>query len=305
MIIGSHVSLGGTRQFLGSVEETIQHGANALMVYTGAPQNTLRTDLKKMRIDEAKELMINHGIRFEHIIVHAPYIVNLANPDMEKQAFAVSFLTEEVKRTEALGSTILVLHPGAHMGDGAALGIERIAQGINKIIENTPHSHVVIALETMAGKGTEVGCTFEEIRQIIDRIEQTDRIGVCYDTCHTHDAGYDLIHHFDDVLNEFDRIIGLSYLKVVHINDSKNDLGAHKDRHANIGFGYLGFETINYVVHHPRLETIPKILETPYVDDLDDSKKSYPPYKYEIEMLKNKTFVPDLLNLIRESEKNQ
>ncbi len=305
MIIGSHVSLGGTRQFLGSVEETIQHGANALMVYTGAPQNTLRTDLKKMRIDEAKALMINHGIRFEHIIVHAPYIVNLANPDTEKQAFAVSFLTEEVKRTEALGSTILVLHPGAHMGDGAALGIERIAQGINKIIENTPHSHVVIALETMAGKGTEVGCTFEEIRQIIDRIEQTDRIGVCYDTCHTHDAGYDLIHHFDDVLNEFDRIIGLSYLKVVHINDSKNDLGAHKDRHANIGFGYLGFETINYVVHHPRLETIPKILETPYVDDLDDSKKSYPPYKYEIEMLKSKTFVPDLLNLIRESEKNQ
>jgi len=302
LIIGSHVSLGGKDQFLGSVLETLSYGANALMVYTGAPQNTLRTALGQMRIEEAKALMKQSGIIPEHVIVHAPYIVNLANPDPQKQQFAIDFLTEEVRRTAALGSKVLVLHPGAHMGQGPLIGIELIAKGVNQIIQNTASSDVFIALEGMAGKGTEVGRNFEELRALIDLIESKNRIGICFDTCHTHDAGYDVIHDFDGVLAEFDRVVGLKYLKVIHVNDSKNDREAHKDRHANLGFGFIGFDVINHVVHHPLLENVPKILETPYVEDLDNPDVSYPPYKYEIEMLKQRTFNPALLDDIRQEK---
>lgn len=302
LIIGSHVSLGGKEQFLGSVKEALSYEANAFMVYTGAPQNTKRTALELMRIDEAKALMDEYLIKPEHVIVHAPYIVNLANPDPERQAFAVEFLTEEVKRTAALGAKILVLHPGAHMGDGPELGIRRIANGVNQIIQNTRNCDVIIALEGMAGKGTEVGRNFEELKAMIDLIEDQSRVGVCFDTCHTHDAGYDVLNHFDDVIDEFDQVIGLNYLKVLHINDSKNDQGAHKDRHANLGFGFIGFDRLNHVVHHDRLKNIPKILETPYVTDLENEDLSYPPYYYEIEMLKNQTFNPDVLDLIRKTK---
>ena len=302
LIIGSHVSLGGKEQFLGSVKEALSYEANAFMVYTGAPQNTKRTALELMRIDEAKALMDEHLIKPEHVIVHAPYIVNLANPDPERQAFAVEFLTEEVKRTEALGAKILVLHPGAHMGDGPEMGIRRIANGVNQIIQNTRNCDVIIALEGMAGKGTEVGRNFEELKAMIVLIEDQSRVGVCFDTCHTHDAGYDVLNHFDDVIDEFDQVIGLNYLKVLHINDSKNDQGAHKDRHANLGFGFIGFDRLNHVVHHDRLKNIPKILETPYVTDLENEDLSYPPYYYEIEMLKNQTFNPNVLDLIRKTK---
>ncbi len=302
LIIGSHVSLGGKEQFLGSVKEALSYEANAFMVYTGAPQNTKRKALELMRIDEAKALMDEHLIKPEHVIVHAPYIVNLANPDPERQAFAVEFLTEEVKRTEALGAKILVLHPGAHMGDGPEMGIRRIANGVNQIIQNTRNCDVIIALEGMAGKGTEVGRNFEELKAMIDLIEDQSRVGVCFDTCHTHDAGYDVLNHFDDVIDEFDQVIGLNYLKVLHINDSKNDQGAHKDRHANLGFGFIGFDRLNHVVHHDRLKKIPKILETPYVTDLENEDLSYPPYYYEIEMLKNQIFNPDVLDLIRKTK---
>jgi deoxyribonuclease-4 len=302
LIIGSHVSLGGKEQFLGSVKETLSYEANAFMVYTGAPQNTKRTALELMRIEEAKALMDSHHIKPEHVIVHAPYIVNLANPDPQRQSFAVEFLTEEVKRTQALGAKVLVLHPGAHMGDGPEIGIKRISNGVNQIIQNTKDSDVIIALEGMAGKGTEVGRNFEELKAMIDLIEDQSRVGVCFDTCHTHDAGYDVINHFDDVIDEFDTVIGLNYLKVIHVNDSKNDQGAHKDRHANLGFGFIGFDRLNHVVHHERLKHIPKILETPYVTDLVNEELSYPPYFYEIEMLKNQTFNPDVLDLIRKTK---
>jgi len=300
LIIGSHVSLGGKDQFLGSIKETIGYGANALMVYTGAPQNTKRMPLETMKIEAARALMEEQGITSDHVIVHAPYIVNLANPDPEKQDFAVSFLTEEVRRTQTLGAKVMVLHPGAHMGDGAETGIVRIARGINKIIADTEGSDVIIALETMAGKGTEVGRNFDEIKSLIGQIDDQARIGVCFDTCHTHDAGYDVIHNFNQVIDEFDRIIGLNYLKVIHVNDSKNDREAHKDRHANLGFGFIGFDTLNRVVHHERLAHIPKILETPYVEDESAPDISYPPYYYEIQMLKSQTFNPDLLSLIRQ-----
>jgi deoxyribonuclease IV len=294
LLIGSHVSLGGSKQFLGSVEETLRYGANCFMVYTGAPQNTLRKPIEQMRISEALQLMKAHDIDQNHVIVHAPYIVNLANPDPIKQQFAVDFLSEEVRRTEALGARILVLHPGAHMESGVSVGIDNIASGVRKMIANTPTSNVIIALEGMAGKGTEVGRDFNELAQLIKAIDNEDRIGVCFDTCHTHDAGYDVKEHFEDVLGEFDRIVGLKYIRVVHVNDSKNIRGAHKDRHENFGFGEIGFSTLHYAVHHPLLAHVPKILETPYISDPSDERLSYPPYKYEIEMIQNGQFDADL-----------
>ncbi|MBN2696892.1 MAG: deoxyribonuclease IV [Bacilli bacterium] len=298
MILGSHVSLGGTDQFLGSVEEAIAYGANALMVYTGAPQNTIRKPILELKIPEAHGKMAVNGIMLDNIIVHAPYIVNLANPDLEKREFAIDFLSEEVRRTEALGSRILVLHPGAHLNQGVEKGIELIIQGVNAIISNTPSSHVRIALEGMAGKGTEVGRNFAELAAIISGIKDKSRVGVCFDTCHSHDAGYRVKDDIDQVLTEFDAVIGLDKLLCVHVNDSKNPLGAHKDRHSNIGFGELGFATIDKVVHHELLVNIPKILETPYVKSEKYPNKSYPPYKREIEMIKARKFDPDLIGRI-------
>lgn len=307
MILGSHVSLGGEKQFLGSVEETIFYHANAFMVYTGAPQNTLRKPISELRIEEAHQRMNEHHLSLDNVIVHAPYIVNLANPDPLKQEFAVAFLTEEVKRTAALGSHIMVFHPGAHMKEGAEAGIKRIADGLNKILYNTKDLNVYIALESMAGKGTEVGRSFEELRGIIDLVEMPNRMGICLDTCHMNDAGYDVKHHFDEVMHAFDQIVGLSFLKVFHINDSKNPLGAGKDRHENIGYGEIGFEALTYIVHHPKLNHIPKILETPYIESLTKSKVSYPPYRYEIESLRTRQFNCNLAKQVLteyEGEKN-
>ncbi len=298
MKIGSHVSLNGEDQFLGSVKEAISYNANTFMVYTGAPQNTIRRDISELKIEEAHDLMAMHKLLKEDVIVHAPYIVNLANPDIEKQDFAIAFITEEVKRTNAIGSKIMVLHPGAHMKEGSELGIIRIANGLNKIIENTSNLDVVIALESMAGKGSEVGRSFHELKDIINLIHDQSRIGVCLDSCHLHDAGYPVKDHFDDVLAEFNHIIGLNYLKVFHINDSKNEIGAKKDRHENIGYGHLGFDTLNRIVHHPYLQNIPKILETPYIQSTKYPKKSYPPYRFEIENFYQNKFEDNLLNKV-------
>jgi deoxyribonuclease-4 len=302
LIIGSHVSLRGKEQYLGSVKEALSYGANALMVYTGAPQNTMRLPLQKMRIPEAEDLLKISGISPMNVIVHAPYIVNLANPGAERREFAINFLTQEINRSEAMGAKTIVLHPGAHMNEGAENGIALIAEGVNKIIENTKGSNVMIALEGMAGKGTEVGRNFEEIRKLLNLIKDQKRVGVCFDTCHTHDAGYDIVNNFEGVLADFDRIVGIDRIRVIHLNDSKNPLGAHKDRHANLGLGFIGFDVLNMIAHHPALENIPKILETPYVLDETDDKISYPPYKIEIDMLKEQRFNPDMLSLIRAQE---
>lgn len=293
MILGCHVSLQAPNQYLGSVEEALSYGANAFMVYTGAPQNTLRKPLSELRIDAAKAAMAAAGISPQHVVVHAPYIVNLGNPDPERRSFAVAFLSEEIRRTAALGSSILVLHPGAHMGDGAAEGVRRIAEGIRRILDDTQSTDVVIALEGMAGKGTEVGRSFEELAALIEAIGEQRRIGVCLDTCHMNDAGYD-VAAFDGLLETFDKTVGLSRLKVLHVNDSKNPRGASKDRHENIGFGTLGFDVLHRAIVHPRLAGIPKILETPYVDDPADDKISYPPYRREIAMIRQGVFDPEL-----------
>jgi deoxyribonuclease-4 len=300
LLIGSHVSMNGKEMMVGSVKEALSYGANCLMVYTGAPQNTRRKPTDELMIKEAQELMIENGLELKNVIVHAPYIMNLANMDPEKRQFAVDFLTEEIKRTHAMGAKQIVLHPGAHVKQGPEVGIAHIIEGLNKVIENTIDLDVLIALETMAGKGTECGRSFEELRTIIDGVEHDERISVCFDTCHTHDAGYDTKDDFDKVVEEFDRIVGKERISVFHINDSKNPKGASKDRHENLGYGYIGFDSLMKVVHHPDFKDIPKILETPYVTPSDDSKERlYPPYSEEIIMLQKKEFDKDNIEKIR------
>lgn len=292
--IGSHVSMSGKKMLLGSSEEAVSYGANTFMIYTGAPQNTVRKPISELRIEEALEHMERHGI--DEIVVHAPYIINLGNSEKpETFELAVNFLREEVKRTEALKKAKqIVLHPGSHVGAGEEKGINQIIKGLNEVIDR--EQNVQIALETMAGKGSECGRSFEEIAKIIDGVIYNEKLSVCLDTCHLNDAGYNVSLDFDKVLEEFDNIIGIERLKVVHLNDSKNPLGARKDRHENIGFGHIGFKALCYVAHHDALKDIPKILETPYVSNEAFEKR--PPYKYEIEMLRKKEFDANIKNRI-------
>lgn len=300
--IGSHVSMNGNDMLLGSVLEAISYNANTFMVYTGAPQNTRRKPLDTLKINEALEKMKEASIDPKDIVVHAPYVMNLANPDPEKQAFAVDFLVSEIERTHAMGAKQIVLHPGAHVNQGVEIGLENIIKGLNETIERTKDLDVLIALETMAGKGTECGRTFEELKTIIDGVTHNERLSVCFDTCHTHDAGYDVKENFDQVIEEFDRIIGKDRISVFHINDSKNPKGASKDRHENLGVGFIGFEALNYIVNHPDFSHIPKILETPYVSSTDEANdKLYPPYKEEIALLRAQKYDPNLLDLIRKN----
>jgi deoxyribonuclease IV len=281
MIIGSHVSLSSPDYFLGSVKETLYYNANALMIYTGAPQNTLRKNTSELKIEEAKQLLQEANIPAHHIIVHAPYIINLANTvKPETFELAVDFLKKEIDRTRQIGAKIIVLHPGSHVNAGEETGLKRIVEGLN--LAMVDNDDIEIALETMAGKGSELGYRFEHLAYIKNSVLKPHLIKVCMDTCHMSDSGYD-VFRFDELLDEFDSIIGLENLCVIHLNDSKNEPGAKKDRHANLGYGELGFEFLHKVATHPRLIKVPKILETPYVNDL-------PPYKKEIEMLRSGKF---------------
>ncbi|MED4227477.1 deoxyribonuclease IV [Neobacillus cucumis] len=291
--IGSHVSMSGKDMLLASSAEAVSYGANTFMIYTGAPQNTRRKKIEDLNIEAGRKHMEMNGI--SEIIVHAPYIINIGNttnPDTFE--LGVRFLRSEIERTEAIGAKQIVLHPGAHVGAGTELGIKKIIEGLNEVL--TGKEQVQIALETMAGKGSECGKSFEELAMIMEGVTHNEKLSVCFDTCHTHDAGYNIVEDFDGVLNEFDQIIGLDRLKVLHINDSKNAVGARKDRHENIGFGHIGFKAINYVVHHPQLQDVPKILETPFVGEDKNNKKA--PYKYEINMLRDQVFNENLLDEI-------
>ena len=296
MKIGSHVSNNGLKMLVGSVEEALSYGENCFMVYLGAPQTTYRKDVEQLNYQKALEIAKQNGINPEDIIVHAPYIVNLGQKDDEKFNFAISFLAKELAMVGKVGLKYMVLHPGAHVGNGENFALDRIADGINEILRLTSNDNTVIDIETMAGKGTECGKTFEEIKRIIDLVHDKTRIGVCLDTCHIFDAGYDIVNSYEDVINEFDAVIGLEYLKVIHLNDSKNQLGSHKDRHENIGFGNIGFNALLKVLNDKRFEQIPKILETPYVSV--SKLESYPPYKEEIEMLKKQTFNENLKEVV-------
>lgn len=286
LIIGSHVGFKKCDQLVGSVNEAISYNSSSFMFYTGAPQNTSRVPIDDKLTSDALNIMKENNIDINNVVVHAPYIINLAND--KNYEFNVNFLKEEISRVEYLGVNKLVLHPGSHVGLGVEVGLNNIIKSLNDSITD---KNVVICLETMAGKGTELGRNFDEIKSIIDGVYCKDRIGVCMDTCHLNDAGYDL-SDFDSILDEFDKKIGLEYLKVIHINDSKNIIGSHKDRHENIGFGTIGFDKLINIIYSDRLKDIPKILETPYIEDIA-------PYKYEIEMIKNRKFNNNLFEDIK------
>ena len=281
--LGCHVGMSGKEMFLGSVKEALSYNANTFMIYTGAPQNTRRKAISELNIPAAWDLMRENGI--EEFVVHAPYIINLANtvkPDIYE--LAVSFLRTELERTVAMGSHVLVLHPGSHVNAGADAGTAQIIKGLNEVL--TPDLDCVIALETMAGKGSEIGRSFEELARIYDGVSCNDKLRVCFDTCHTNDAGYDIAGDFDGVIDTFDHVLGKDQIAVFHINDSKNPRGAAKDRHENLGKGEIGLEALKYVVWHPDFLDIPKILETPWYKNPDNPKDVWAPYKEEIALLR-------------------
>lgn len=279
LIIGSHVKFNKNEQLLASVKEAISYGATTFMFYTGAPQNTNRAEINDFKTIEAMDLMKKNNININNVIVHAPYIINLANN--KNLDFGVNFLIEELNRCNKLGISYLVLHPGSHVGFGVSVGINNTILGLNQVLEKY-QGNTMILLETMAGKGSEVGRNFTEIKMILDGIIYKNRVGVCLDTCHLNDGGYD-INDFDSLLDQFDKEIGIDKIHCIHVNDSKNIIDSHKDRHENIGFGTIGFDKLINVIYNERLVNIPKILETPYIDD-------YPPYKQEIDMIRNKKF---------------
>ena len=284
MIIGSHVNF-GSKQLLGSAEMAVSFGANTFMFYTGAPQNTIRKNIDEALTKEAKEYMEYHGIDINNVICHAPYIINLANKEKEDSwNFSISFLKNEINRITQMGINYIVVHPGNALKLDRMEALHNIAEAINNII--TPETKPMILLETMAGKGSECGINMYELKEILDNIDLKDKVGICLDTCHLNDSGID-ISKFDEYLKKFDNYIGLEKVKCVHVNDSKNVMGSHKDRHANLGYGTIGFDNLINVIYNPKLKDVPKILETPWIGE-------YPPYKLEIDMIKNKKFNPNL-----------
>ena len=294
MIIGSHVSF-NKEGLLGSTKEALSYGANTFMFYTGAPQNTIRKEIDINLTNKAHLLMKEKGIDINKVICHAPYIINLANKaKLEAWEFSISFLKQELKRCETLGIKYIVVHPGSAVTHTNEEAIRNISDALNYVIDID--TKVMILLETMAGKGTECGKTTEEVKTILDNVIFKDKIGVCLDTCHLNDSGID-ISKFNDYLDDFDKKIGINRIKCIHINDSLNPLFSHKDRHANIGYGTIGFDNLINVIYNNKLKDVPKILETPYIED-------NPPYKFEIESIKNKTFNPNLKEDVTSYYKN-
>ncbi len=278
MIIGSHVGFKND-QLLGSVKEAISYGANTFMFYTGAPQNTLRKPIDSSLTEKAIDLMKENGIELKNVVCHAPYIVNLANKE-KNWDFSINFIKSELKRCDEMGIKQMVLHPGNAVGMTKEQGLQNIIEALNIILSD--NANCIVLLETMAGKGTECGCNLEEINTLIKGVNNQDRIGICLDTCHLHDSGVN-INEFNKYLDNFNKKIGLNKIGCVHVNDSKNELSSKKDRHENIGFGHIGFTALLGVINNPLLKEVPKILETPYVEE-------YPPYKEEIEMIKKGVF---------------
>ena len=296
LLIGSHVSFRSSDQLVGSVKEAISYGSNSFMFYTGAPQNTKRCKIDYDLTVEARNILYENNIELKNIIVHAPYIINLANNEKEENyRFAINFLKEEIRRVEMFGVEKLVLHPGSYVNLDLDTGINNVINALNEVI--SPNQDVKICLETMAGKGSEICFNINHIKRIIDGVKYNDKIMVCLDTCHLTDAGYNM-EMFDDFLNEFDKLIGIDKIGCVHVNDSKNPIGSHKDRHENIGYGTIGFDNLINIIYNERLCNVPKILETPYVS-FNDKERILPPYKFEIDMIKDKKFNDDLYEDIR------
>lgn len=298
LIIGSHVSF-GKDQLLGATKEAISYGSTAFMFYTGAPTNTIRKDINEDFTTQAHQLMQENNIELKNVICHAPYIVNLGNrQDEDKYEFSINFIRNELKRCDEMGISSMVLHPGNAVGKiTKEEGLNNIINALNQILDGTTKCKIL--LETMAGKGSECGSTLEEIAYLVKNVTKQDQIGVCIDTCHINDAGYN-VENFTEYLDSFANLIGLDKIGCLHINDSKNPLGSHKDRHANIGKGTIGFNTLINIIYNEKLSSIPKILETPYIGDTDDDKnRLYPPYKYEIDMIREKKYNPNYFEEIR------
>ena len=296
LIIGSHVNFNKEKQLVGCVNEIIKYGGNAFMFYTGAPQNTNRTPIDLKLVKEAEHLMKENNIDINNVIVHAPYIINPAsNLKKEQYLFTINFLKQEIKRIENLGIKKIIVHPGSHMGLGVEKGIDNLAFVLNEVLNNT---NIIICIETMAGKGNEIGKNLDELQSIISKIKKQNQIMVCLDTCHLFDAGYD-ITNFNQFLDEFNKKIGINKIGCVHINDSMNNINSKKDRHQNIGLGYIGFDALINIIYNEKIKNIPKILETPYITLDNEKNKIYPPYKEEIKMIKNKKYNPNLIDEIR------
>lgn len=287
LIIGSHVSFNSKTQLLGAVKEALSYNANTFMIYTGSAQSTLRAGLNEELTYEGYKLMIESGINPKNVIIHAPYILNFANrADEDKTKFNVEFFVNELNRVKELGFDKIVLHPGSAVNCTREEGINNIVLGLNEVISKTKDT--IILLEYMAGKGNELGINITELKTMYEGIQDKDRVGFCLDTCHMNDSGIN-ISEFDLFLDEFDKEIGLSKIMCVHVNDSMNACAAHKDRHANLGYGTIGFENLINVIYNTRLNGIPFILESPYVNR--NTKDEYPPYKYEIDMIRKKEFI--------------
>lgn len=281
--IGSHVSF-SDKGLLNAAEEAITYGSSTFMIYTGAPQNTRRKPIEEQYVEEGLKVMKDNQIN--EIVVHAPYIINLGSYKESTFELAVSFLQQEIRRTDYLGVRNIVLHPGAYTDKDAEYGINRIAEGLNQVLEACKDTNVNIALETMAGKGTEIGRSFEELAEIMDKVQYNDRLTVCFDTCHVHDAGYDIVNNLEGVMDHFDRVVGLDKIALLHLNDSKNPRGAGKDRHTPVGSGYIGYDAMQAIVNNERLRHLPMILETPWIGKNDKTQR--PMYEVEIALLSDR-----------------
>lgn len=282
LLLGSHISMKAPNYLVGSVDEAFSYGANCFMIYTGAPQNTHRKDISLLKVDEFKTKLKSYDMDIKNVIVHAPYIINLANSiNPDTYQLAKDFLKTEIERVAAIGAEIIVLHPGSSVKAPIDTALKYLVNGLNAVLD--PKQKVKIAIETMAGKGNEVGVNFQQIKYILDNVKYPELVGVCWDTCHMNDADFDLRRNLENIIEEFDQLIGLDKLLVIHLNDSKNPLGSQKDRHENIGYGHIGFEALLNIVYHPKLQHIIKILETPWTDGVA-------PYKEEIEMIKSRQF---------------
>jgi deoxyribonuclease-4 len=272
MLFGAHISI--SKGYKNAVKEALSIGANTLQFFTRNPRGSAAKALDPVDINNMKQL--SKQTDFGPLVAHAPYTLNLASSKQDTREFAMRVLGEDLERMATVGASYIVLHPGSHVGIGVETGIQKISSSLKDVV--TGKEGVMVLLETMAGSGTEVGYTFEQLYYIMDRTGNPDAFGVCFDTCHVLGAGYDVIGSLDEVLVEFDKILGLSKLKAVHLNDSKFPLGSRKDRHANLGEGELCEETIKNIIIHPKLKENPFLLETPGGTEN---------YKKEIEMLKN------------------
>lgn len=260
LYIGNHAS--SSKGYAAMGRQMVKNGGNTLAFFTRNPRGGKAKELNLKDVE--KFLAIAEENHFGKIVAHAPYTMNACAAKEDLRDFAREIMADDMKRMEATPGNYYNFHPGSHVGQGVEIGIQKIAEILNDVL--TEEQSTIVLLETMAGKGSEVGGRFEEIREIINLVEKKEKLGVCLDTCHVWDAGYDIVNHLDEVLEEFDRIIGLSNLKAIHLNDSMNGLGSHKDRHAKIGEGEIGLEALSAVTRHPALKGIPFILETPNDD---------------------------------------